>query len=81
MARDILHLATGNNSYNQVLSRHAYNYSYFYLFSSVDMWSVGCIMAEVLTGQVLFPGSDRILLFKKEVYFLHDIVLITVTPD
>ena len=27
----------------------------------VDMWSVGCIMAELLTGQVLFPGTDRIL--------------------
>lgn len=26
----------------------------------VDMWSVGCIMAELLTGQVLFPGSDHI---------------------
>lgn len=24
------------------------------------MWSVGCIMAELLTGQVLFPGSDHI---------------------
>ena len=30
-------------------------------FFPVDMWSVGCIMAELLTGQVLFPGSDRIL--------------------
>ena len=27
----------------------------------VDMWSVGCIMAELLTGQVLFPGTDHIL--------------------
>ena len=27
---------------------------------SVDIWSVGCIMAELLTGQVLFPGSDHI---------------------
>lgn len=25
------------------------------------MWSVGCIMAELLTGQVLFKGNDRIL--------------------
>jgi p38 MAP kinase len=24
----------------------------------VDMWSVGCVMAEMLTGQILFPGSD-----------------------
>ena len=28
----------------------------------VDMWSVGCIMAELLTGQVLFPGTDRIFI-------------------
>jgi len=28
----------------------------------VDIWSVGCIMAELLTGRTLFPGTDRILL-------------------
>lgn len=28
---------------------------------SVDIWSVGCIMAELLTGRALFPGTDRIL--------------------
>jgi p38 MAP kinase len=27
---------------------------------TVDIWSVGCIMAELLTGKTLFPGSDRI---------------------
>lgn len=31
------------------------------LFFSVDIWSVGCIMAELLTGKTLFPGTDRIL--------------------
>lgn len=31
-----------------------------YLFS-VDMWSVGCIMGEMIKGAVLFPGTDRIL--------------------
>ena len=25
----------------------------------LDMWSVGCIMAELLTGRPLFPGTDR----------------------
>ncbi|XP_078022508.1 mitogen-activated protein kinase 14B isoform X1 [Epinephelus lanceolatus] len=27
---------------------------------TVDIWSVGCIMAELLTGQTLFPGTDHI---------------------
>jgi len=27
---------------------------------TVDIWSVGCIFAECLTGRVLFPGTDHI---------------------
>jgi len=27
---------------------------------TVDVWSVGCIMAELTTGKTLFPGSDHI---------------------
>ncbi|XP_060595360.1 mitogen-activated protein kinase 14-like, partial [Ruditapes philippinarum] len=27
---------------------------------TVDVWSVGCIMAEMLTGRPLFPGTDHI---------------------
>ncbi|XP_047736671.1 mitogen-activated protein kinase 14 [Hyalella azteca] len=27
---------------------------------TVDIWSVGCIMAELLTGRTLFPGQDHI---------------------
>lgn len=27
---------------------------------TVDMWSVGCIMAEMLTSKTLFPGTDHI---------------------
>ncbi|NWI09951.1 MK10 kinase, partial [Crypturellus soui] len=26
----------------------------------VDMWSVGCIMGEMIKGAVLFPGTDHI---------------------
>jgi len=26
---------------------------------AVDIWSVGCIFAEMLIGQPLFPGKDR----------------------
>lgn len=28
--------------------------------SKVDMWSTGCIMAEMLLGKPLFPGVDHI---------------------
>ena len=28
---------------------------------AVDVWSVGCIVAEMIRGSVLFPGTDRIL--------------------
>ncbi|XP_036167195.1 mitogen-activated protein kinase 11 isoform X5 [Myotis myotis] len=28
--------------------------------TAVDIWSVGCIMAELLQGKALFPGSDYI---------------------
>ncbi|KAJ5247182.1 hypothetical protein N7468_002165 [Penicillium chermesinum] len=27
---------------------------------AVDIWSVGCILAELLRGQVLFPGKDHV---------------------
>jgi len=27
---------------------------------TVDVWSVGCIMAELISGKTLFPGSDHI---------------------
>jgi p38 MAP kinase len=27
---------------------------------TVDIWSVGCIMAELISGKTLFPGSDHI---------------------
>lgn len=27
---------------------------------NVDIWSVGCIMGEMIRGAVLFPGTDHI---------------------
>uniref|UniRef100_A0A2H1V829 mitogen-activated protein kinase n=1 Tax=Spodoptera frugiperda TaxID=7108 RepID=A0A2H1V829_SPOFR len=33
---------------------------------TVDIWSVGCIMAELLTGRTLFPGSDQ-MFFKEAI--------------
>lgn len=32
----------------------ATNYSYY-----VDIWSLGCIMFEIITGEPLFPGEDK----------------------
>lgn len=26
----------------------------------IDIWSIGCIFAELLTGKVLFPGKDYV---------------------
>lgn len=26
----------------------------------IDVWSIGCIMAEMISGSTLFPGSDQI---------------------
>lgn len=27
---------------------------------AVDMWSVGCIFAELLQGKPIFPGKDEV---------------------
>ncbi|KAK9890400.1 hypothetical protein WA026_010491 [Henosepilachna vigintioctopunctata] len=45
---------------------------------TVDIWSVGCIMAELLTGRTLFPGSDRILF---NIHQLNLIMEILGTPS
>lgn len=42
---------------------------------TVDIWSVGCIMAELLTSRTLFPGQDRIL-FRTKTEFGESILLL-----
>lgn len=41
---------------------------------SVDIWSVGCIMAEMLQGRALFKGADRILLPFSDVLYTRETV-------
>lgn len=42
---------------------------------NVDIWSVGCIMGEMIRGGVLFPGTDHIDQWNKIIgrlkYFHH----------
>ena len=37
---------------------------------AVDIWSTGCIFAEMLEGKPLFPGKDREYVYLW--YFLKD---------
>ena len=32
---------------------------------NVDVWSIGCILGEMIRGSVMFPGTDRILFVLK----------------
>jgi hypothetical protein len=43
-------------------------------FLTADVWSVGCIMAELLTRQVTFPGNDRILILWSACLYVHTYV-------
>ncbi|KAI4873763.1 hypothetical protein NFI96_010627 [Prochilodus magdalenae] len=33
-------------------------FNWMHYTQTVDIWSAGCILAEMITGQVLFPGND-----------------------
>ncbi|MBN3305827.1 MK14A kinase, partial [Amia calva] len=39
--------------------------SWMHYTQTVDIWSAGCILAEMITGRVLFPGNDYIDQLKK----------------
>ncbi|XP_057676783.1 STKc_p38 domain-containing protein isoform X3 [Corythoichthys intestinalis] len=49
-------------------------FNWMHYSQTVDVWSAGCILAEMITGQVLFPGHDSIDQLKK-------ILRLTGTPD
>lgn len=36
-------------------------FDFLLVFILVDIWSVGCIMAEMINGKTLFKGKDCIL--------------------
>uniref|UniRef100_A0A3B4TH82 mitogen-activated protein kinase n=1 Tax=Seriola dumerili TaxID=41447 RepID=A0A3B4TH82_SERDU len=49
-------------------------FNWMHYSQTVDVWSAACILAEMITGKVLFPGHDSIDQLKK---ILH----LTGTPD
>uniref|UniRef100_A0A8C9ZVQ3 mitogen-activated protein kinase n=1 Tax=Sander lucioperca TaxID=283035 RepID=A0A8C9ZVQ3_SANLU len=49
-------------------------FNWMHYSQTVDVWSAACILAEMITGQVLFPGDDSIDQLKR---ILH----LTGTPD
>ncbi|XP_040903817.1 STKc_p38 domain-containing protein [Toxotes jaculatrix] len=49
-------------------------FNWMHYSQTVDVWSAACILAEMITGQVLFPGHDSIDQLKK-------ILRVTGTPD
>ncbi|XP_077458312.1 mitogen-activated protein kinase 14A [Stigmatopora argus] len=49
-------------------------FNWMHYSQTVDVWSAGCILAEMITGQVLFPGHDSMDQLKM-------ILRLTGTPD
>lgn len=45
---------------------------------NVDIWSVGCIMGEMIRGGVLFPGTDHIDQWNKIIGKYHQRYFIVV---
>lgn len=43
---------------------------------NVDIWSVGCIMGEMIRGGVLFPGTDHIDQWNKIIGLYNNIISI-----
>lgn len=46
---------------------------------AIDIWSIGCIMAEMLSNRVLFPGKHCILLFSNYIYYIICISLFCIS--
>ena len=39
-------------------------YLFLIIIILVDLWSVGCIFAEMLTGKILFKGGDCMIFYE-----------------
>ena len=39
---------------------HNFSFQKLYFDREVDVWAVGCLLAEMLTGDPLFPGDSDI---------------------
>uniref|UniRef100_A0AAZ3RA70 mitogen-activated protein kinase n=1 Tax=Oncorhynchus tshawytscha TaxID=74940 RepID=A0AAZ3RA70_ONCTS len=50
--------------------------SWMHYTQTVDIWSVGCIMAEMLSGKPLFKGNDRILINPQAVTVIERMLLL-----
>ena len=35
-------------------------FKYYYSFREVDIWAIGCLYSEMLSGDPLFPGESDI---------------------
>ena len=46
--------------YPEILFEIQNNVCLFFLYRPVDVWAVGCLLAEMLTGEPLFPGDSDI---------------------
>ena len=40
------------------MSNFFWNFCFLQYTPAIDIWSIGCIFAEVLTGKPLFPGKS-----------------------
>lgn len=65
IARRNFYLRLLNTTRSERLSRRLYNPIF-----RVDIWSAGCIFAELIMRRQLFPGKDAVSQVKMIIYYL-----------